>query len=439
MKANYLRLFKIRNPEKAKKMSNSELKTAALELLNTTWGLPFESFFNVNFKAELRAPMDFQSWYPPKDNKKFQDFIRLKKAYQSHMFTPGVKSKWLAYLAEHKYKYEQTSMVFPVMGDSREKLKSLWRVFKAVYAPASPTIPYALRTAWYAFLNSEEVHEMLQLPLEAQFDIATYNEIAGTNYDDMKETPFPIPASALPKIQRVWRRYVQTAYPLRLTEVKDVPGKQEAFQRFLKEKIKILRVANELLQRNNTKWSQFVFPARPPQGLGAIEKNRRAVWKNFVKQLPVNERVITSSEIAYQKFLLAKYKSLDAVNQAYGLHLNHIEEAFPPFMQAYRKTFEQNEWAMTLYPIWGNYKVIIDYLFVNANAVPVTLVLVLLTLLCTLTINPLAAYSMSRFNLRGQDKIILFMLATMAFPAMVSAIPGYLLMRDLGLLNTFSS
>ena len=44
---------------------------------------------------------------------------------------------------------------------------------------------------------------------------------------------------------------------------------------------------------------------------------------------------------------------------------------------------------------------------------------------------------MSRFNLRGQDKVILFMLATMAFPAMVSAIPGYLLMRDLGLLNTF--
>ena len=40
------------------------------------------------------------------------------------------------------------------------------------------------------------------------------------------------------------------------------------------------------------------------------------------------------------------------------------------------------------------------------------------------------------FNLRGQDKIILFMLATMAFPTMVSAIPAYLLMRDLGMLNT---
>ena len=39
--------------------------------------------------------------------------------------------------------------------------------------------------------------------------------------------------------------------------------------------------------------------------------------------------------------------------------------------------------------------------------------------------------------MRGQDKIILFLLATSAFPAMISAIPGFLLMRDLGLLNTF--
>ncbi len=39
--------------------------------------------------------------------------------------------------------------------------------------------------------------------------------------------------------------------------------------------------------------------------------------------------------------------------------------------------------------------------------------------------------------MRGRDKVILFMLATMAFPVMVSAIPAYLLMRDLNLLNTF--
>jgi multiple sugar transport system permease protein len=67
----------------------------------------------------------------------------------------------------------------------------------------------------------------------------------------------------------------------------------------------------------------------------------------------------------------------------------------------------------------------------------VTFWLIALSILCSLTVNPLAGYALSRFNLRGKDKIILFCLATSAFPAMVSAIPGYLLMRDLGLLNTF--
>ena len=79
---------------------------------------------------------------------------------------------------------------------------------------------------------------------------------------------------------------------------------------------------------------------------------------------------------------------------------------------------------------------VISFLFMNGNAVMVTIGLIALTLCFTLTINPLAAYALSRFNLKGHDKIILFMLATTAFPTMVSAIPSYLLMRDLGLLNT---
>jgi multiple sugar transport system permease protein len=84
-----------------------------------------------------------------------------------------------------------------------------------------------------------------------------------------------------------------------------------------------------------------------------------------------------------------------------------------------------------------NYRTVLDFLVFNGNAVGVTLILIIMTLAFTLTVNPLAAYALSRFNIRGQDKILLFLLATMAFPAMVSAIPAYLLMRDIGLLNTF--
>ena len=67
----------------------------------------------------------------------------------------------------------------------------------------------------------------------------------------------------------------------------------------------------------------------------------------------------------------------------------------------------------------------------------VTILLIAMTIALTITVNPLAAYALSRFRIRGHNQILIFMLATMAFPAMVSAIPAYLLMRDIGLLNTY--
>lgn len=437
MEGYYTRRFEMKSPSEAKKMSSAKKREAALKLLRTTWELPFESFFNLNFKSELNAPMDFQGWFPPNENEKFQDFLRLKEAYRAQIFTPGVRGKWFDYLKKHNYKFDNSEMVFPVIEDSPETLRSLWSVFKAQCAPASPTVPYALRTAWYKFLSSEEVSDMLKLPPSQQFDIDIYNKLANTSYTDMRETPFPIPASATPELKGIWEYYLKTAFPLRLTSIRNMADKQSKFQEFIQKEIKHLRIANELLGTDHKTWNDFVFTPQPPEGLSSIDKNRRGIWKNFVRQLPIQDRQITCSEIQYQEFLIKKYKNLDEINKVYGLNMKHIEEAFPPFMQAYRKTFENNEWAMTFYPIFGNYKVIFEYLFINANAVPVTLLLIILTIFFTLTINPIAAYSMSRFNLRGQDKVILFMLATMAFPAMVSAIPGYLLMRDLGLLNTF--
>jgi multiple sugar transport system permease protein len=64
-------------------------------------------------------------------------------------------------------------------------------------------------------------------------------------------------------------------------------------------------------------------------------------------------------------------------------------------------------------------------------------VIVLLSIATSLTINPLAAYALSRFRMRGTNKILIFLLATMALPAEVAMVPGFLLVRDLHLTDTF--
>lgn len=88
---------------------------------------------------------------------------------------------------------------------------------------------------------------------------------------------------------------------------------------------------------------------------------------------------------------------------------------------------------------FSNYALVGEYLFVRGRAFANTLILVVLSVLASLTVNPLAAYALSRFHLRSTEKILFFLLATMAFPAAVTAIPGFLLIRDLGLLNTFAA
>ena len=101
--------------------------------------------------------------------------------------------------------------------------------------------------------------------------------------------------------------------------------------------------------------------------------------------------------------------------------------------------FAVHGWRDFLADAFRNYATVFDYLFVRGRSFVNTIILVVLSVLASLTVNPLAAYALSRFALPCTEKILLFMLATMAFPAAVTAIPGFLLIRDLGLLNTFAA
>lgn len=101
--------------------------------------------------------------------------------------------------------------------------------------------------------------------------------------------------------------------------------------------------------------------------------------------------------------------------------------------------FLDHGWRDFLLGSLANYRLVAEYLFLRGRAFANTILLVVLSVLASLTVNPLAAYSLSRFRLRATEQILLFLLATMAFPAAVTAIPGFLLIRDLGLLNTFAA
>jgi ABC-type glycerol-3-phosphate transport system permease component len=429
----YERDYLAANPDQQGKLGSKALRAKSLEQLSDAWDTPYTTYYSIEFKNEMRYPMGFQNWYPPAMDPKYVDFLRIKDAYRLQMFTPGVEQAWEKYATG-----KGLDAGFPVRDDAPDTVRQAWADFKAEHAPASMAVPFAMRAEWVTFLtNSEKVRQLAGLDPKDSFGIDTYNKLAGTSYTNMLTTPFPIPADFKPGIQTLWKFFLADKYPLRLTTIALKADTQSRYAEFLQKEIKVLRIANELLGTKNTSWDQFKVSAAAPAGFTNYEQNARSIWMNFAKSLPLEERIITSSEMAYQQFLLAKYGSLEAVNEAYQWTLSRIEEAFPPLATAYTITFLENQGAFTTKPILANYKLILDFLILNGNALWVTFVLIALVILATLTINPLCAYALSRFNLPGQSKILLFMLATMAFPAMVSAIPAYLLMRDLGLLNTF--
>ena len=86
-----------------------------------------------------------------------------------------------------------------------------------------------------------------------------------------------------------------------------------------------------------------------------------------------------------------------------------------------------------------NYRYVLDYIILHGRALCNTAVFCVLMILIQLTVNPIAAYALSRYPVKASLKILLFLLATMAFPAEVAMIPSFLMLKGLGLLNTYAA
>lgn len=86
-----------------------------------------------------------------------------------------------------------------------------------------------------------------------------------------------------------------------------------------------------------------------------------------------------------------------------------------------------------------NYRYVIDYIALHGGALWNTVIFCVLAVLTQLIVNPLAAYALSRFPMKATARILIFLLATMAFPAEVAMIPAFLLLKNMGLLNTFAA
>lgn len=165
----------------------------------------------------------------------------------------------------------------------------------------------------------------------------------------------------------------------------------------------------------------------------------RRQWITVMQNTPPEQRMLDLPMNAYIAFLQERYTSPQQAGAAYGLNWSEWQQVYLPFDTRLVVAYLDNPSRLRWHFLTTNYVRVISYITTRGRALFNTVVLCLLTVISALTVNPLAAYALSRFRMRSAPKILLFMLATMAFPAEVAMIPSFLLIRDLGMLNTFAA
>ena len=148
---------------------------------------------------------------------------------------------------------------------------------------------------------------------------------------------------------------------------------------------------------------------------------------------------LDTPELRWQTYLKNKYGSITATASAHERHYESFSEVRMPQVEADLKYVEANASDLRVYFVGNNYRMVLEYIFFYGSGIENTLIYCLAAIALALLVNPLAAYALSRYKLPGQFKVLLFLIATMAFPGVVTMIPNFLLLRDLGLLNTFAA
>ncbi|HVK04453.1 MAG TPA: ABC transporter permease subunit [Armatimonadaceae bacterium] len=240
-------------------------------------------------------------------------------------------------------------------------------------------------------------------------DLDALNKAWSASYKDWNEVTLParLPADGTAAARRAdWERFLRTKFPLRMLGV-DEAAALPAWRAFL-------------AKRGRAGAATATLPEGVPTSGQA-----KTDWMDFVSTtLPIASVAANSPENLWRAEL-AKQGKVD------------VEAIQPPQAVVDWRYVQANAGALRSDFATRNFRAVFGYVFLHGRAVANTVIFCLLAILSAVIVNPLCAYALSRYPLPYAYKVLLFVLATMAFPAEVAMIPNFLLLRDLGLLNTF--
>jgi len=270
--------------------------------------------------------------------------------------------------------------------------------------------------------------------LERKFGtLDSINEVLKTKFKSVYDIQFPTHAPTNPTFRKFWEDYLVKDFPVRFLEI--AGEHSSAYQKFLKARFKNIQLYNRLARTNYSRFEDIRFPLQYP-GENDFEFNN---WSDFVDRMDLGFKRVLTVEGEYQRYLMSRFGTVEKFNQAFGKQYETFEAISPPWQEVDFDYFVKNKKMLKTEYLLRNYRAVMVYLSTQAYAFKNTIILVLLTLIGQMTVSSMAAFALSRYRLSYTHKIMLFCIATMAFPGEVSMIPNFLLLKELDLLNTFAA
>lgn len=354
------------------------------DLLRMAWNKPDATFANA--KLVPTQPDDTKLWHefvrdqPPSPRFQLLGFLR------SNTRMPSYSGRQFRLLLLNEYGYD-LKRLNESLGTQFPKVETIVPPIMGLVGDARPRSPFIQK--YDAFVASQPPSRLIAwnaggyfrsvfLPSSYGHNTAGYNAKHGTAYKSYAEVPFP---GLAPEIGR-------------------------------------------------SDWFFFVS---------------RVLCPDFVELTPEGLAAQAAAGMSKQEFLptLARPEhvrvvSLDVTFGEWAA-LRGVSGAQIPQPALDREAFEKEENFWKWQFLTMNYQRVIDEVVLHGDAIRNTIILVILCVAGALIVNPLAAYALSRFKLRKTYHILLFCLATIAFPAEVTMIPVFLQMKEFHLLNTFAA
>ena len=391
------------------------------------------------FREQLDAGGELPEWFVMMfpDPSKRRRIVRRRDQLGLAIMNHELRSDYLNYHGLEVMRPGNILVPFWRPGNSAKE--RLWIDFKRSLPPEQLLL-VSSDAYWHAFLKLK------------YRNIQGLNAAWGTDLAGIYELAFPAIAPADEAIALDWQEFVLRRWPrslLRVPQRYATAWREHVRQQLVRKagaeaggEAEALAKASRLCRTSIGSWAELPFFAQRPE-----DETLSRYWCEFTAsgKVQAEDLELISPERGFQEFLVERYGAagqsspVAALNAAWGTSFSSVEGVRLPFgvvdLAPVRHQALRCRWRF----MNESYRRVFEYLTGRGRAIQNTLILVALSLLSALTINPIAAYSLSRFPMKHSQKVLVFFLATMAFPAEVAMIPNFLLLRDLGLLNTYAA